>query len=123
MAVASGGASFRVTVMALPVSFRVPARSSRPPSFSSSALVLPSSLSASDSTLSRRVALDSSSPFVLAAALLDQVGQLQQGAVLADVGALGRVEAGEEDQPGEGENGGREHPHRPETQPAGGAAR
>src|SRR5690606_41165464 len=49
------------------------------------------------------------------AALVDEVGQLQQGGVGPDVGALGCVEAGEEDEAGEGEDGRGEHPHGLET--------
>ncbi len=59
---AFGGASLSVTVIAVPLTFCVPALFSRADSFSSCALLLPSSRSASDSTSRRSEALESSSP-------------------------------------------------------------
>jgi hypothetical protein len=97
--------------MALPLSCCAPAVFSSAVSFLSSAPVLPSEgvdLVAQDAV---RVV----QPAVLLAAGLDEVGQLQQGGVRADVGALGRVETGEEDEPREGEDGHREDPHGTET--------
>lgn len=119
---ASGGASSRVTVSASPLSFWVPAvllQCLEPGVLGVGAAVVPLG-EGLDVVPEHRVGLVELA--VLVAAVLDQVGELQQRGVRTDVGALGRVETGEEDQPGEGEDPDGEHPHGADTASGGGVA-
>lgn len=119
---ASGGASLRVTVRASPLRLWVAGvllQGLEPGVLGVGAAVVPLG-EGLDVVPEHRVGLVELP--VLVAALLDEVGELQQRGVRTDVGALGRVEAGEEDQPGEGEDPDGQHTHGAEPASGGGVA-